>query len=65
VVTKQLSILLIISFNMIERSISRLMGALLKKKKLNKKTIYILYIKINEKLVDVFTTRDIHKGECC
>jgi len=65
VVTKQLSILLIISFNMIERSISRLMGVLLKKKKLNKKTIYILYIKINEKLVDVFTTRDIHKGECC
>lgn len=64
-VTKQLSILLIISFNMIERSISRLMGALLKKKKLNKKTIYILYIKIDEKLVDVFTTRDIHKGECC
>lgn len=50
---------------MIERSISRLMGVLLKKKKLNKKTIYILYIKINEKLVDVFTTRDIHKGECC
>jgi hypothetical protein len=65
VVTKQLSILLIISFNMIERSISRLMGALLKKKKLNKKTIYILYIQIDEKLVDVFTTRDIHKGECC
>jgi hypothetical protein len=32
-------------------------GCFIKKKKLN-----ILYIKIDEKLVDVFTTRDIHKG---